>query len=70
MSKNNKIINPVNNIIQVYPELETVIIRSSGPLSRQLNFEVRYITSSKRDREEIEYFFRRLGFRICLKKVK
>lgn len=68
MSKNNKIINPINNIIQEYSELETVIIRSYG--SKQLNFEVRYITSSKRCREEIEYFFRRLGFRICLKKVK
>jgi len=67
MSKQAKVINPVNNTIPV--DRETTIIRSCGPFSR-LEYSKICRTTYRRDRDEIYYSYRRLGFRICLKKLK
>lgn len=63
-----KVINPVNNTIGSYPK--TTIIRSSGCTSEWLEYQLTCRVSYKRSMDEISYSYKRLGFRICLKKVK
>jgi hypothetical protein len=68
MFKEVKVINPVNNTIPVNRQT-TTIIRSCGPFSR-LEYNKIWRTTYRRDKDEIYYSYRRLGFRICLKKLK
>jgi hypothetical protein len=63
-----KVINPVNNTISSYPK--TTIIRSCGCTSEWLYHQTTCRVYYKRYMDEIYYSYKRLGFRVCARRLK